>query len=97
MDKITKSLLETFAAQYEVEKKDKDLLLKDQAIQLKEKDIALLTREGLLQKLENEKLNWRILLASILLIFHHTTDVVVAYWRYYKINIESFSTFNGQQ
>jgi two-component sensor histidine kinase len=35
---------------YDMEGKDKDLLLKDQAIQLKEKDIELLTKQKLLQQ-----------------------------------------------
>jgi two-component sensor histidine kinase len=48
-------LIAEINTKYEVEKKNNELLLKDQAILLNKKDIELLTREGLLQKLENEK------------------------------------------
>jgi hypothetical protein len=40
---------------YEVEKNNSELLLKDQALQLNQKDIEILTNKGLLQSVENEK------------------------------------------
>ncbi|MGV3765398.1 MAG: tetratricopeptide repeat-containing sensor histidine kinase [Chitinophagaceae bacterium] len=48
-------LIAEITTRYEVEKKNNDLLLKDQAILRREKEIELLTKQGLLQKLENEK------------------------------------------
>jgi two-component sensor histidine kinase/tetratricopeptide (TPR) repeat protein len=48
--------------QYDIDKKDQDLLLKDQAIQLKQKGIELLTREKLLQQSLAEQKNKDIIL-----------------------------------
>ena len=48
-------LIAEITTRYELEKKNNDLLLKDQAILRREKEIELLTRQGLLQKLENDK------------------------------------------